>query len=81
MFSKAVLAVGNYNKQRIGQSLMEDYELILRLLKRYNEIYTIPQKLVYYRIHPGQLTFGMHRYNPEIVKLRNEILNTVIIES
>jgi len=49
----AVLAVGNYCPEI---SWFEDYDLELRLMKRYGVVYNIPESLVMYRIHPGQVT-------------------------
>jgi len=60
----AVLEVGNYNKNnKLGAPknkqlphLGEDLELELKILKRFGKIYNIPECLLYYRIHPGQVT-------------------------
>ena len=52
----AVLSVGNYNELFFGESLMEDYDLELRLMKEFGAVYNIPKILVYYRVHSKQLT-------------------------
>jgi GT2 family glycosyltransferase len=51
----AVLAVGNYNADI--HSMVEDFDLWLRLLKRFGKIYNIQEVLLNYRIHEKQLTF------------------------
>ena len=76
----AILSVGNYNKDKIYNSLMEDYDLELRLLKKYKKVYTIQEVLLYYRIHPKQITYKMHRYDPVLVSLRNDVIVKVIGE-
>lgn len=49
-----ILEVGNYNIHR--NRIVENFELILKVLKKYNKIYNIPEVLVYYRLHNDQLT-------------------------
>lgn len=49
----AVLAIGNYSTERITY---EDYELELKLLKKYGKIYNINEVLLNYRSHPEQIT-------------------------
>ena len=36
--------------------MVEDLDLILRVLKKYGKIYNLPDVLLYYRLHPGQIT-------------------------
>ena len=74
----AILSVGNYNKDKIYNSLMEDYDLELRLLKKYKKVYTVQEVLLYYRIHSKQLTYKMHRYDPELVSLRDDVISKII---
>jgi GT2 family glycosyltransferase len=52
----AILEVGNYFPE--STIIAEDFELELRLLKRYGVIYNLPETLLYYRIHEGQVTYG-----------------------
>ena len=52
----AILAVGNYDAGI--HSMVEDYDLWLRILKRYGKIYNIQEVLLSYRIHEKQLTFS-----------------------
>ena len=51
---EAVLEAGNYNNEI--HSMMEDFDLWLRILKKYGKIYNLPDILVNYRIHENQLT-------------------------
>ena len=52
----AVLSVGNYDINI--KKCSEDYDLELRVLKRYGKLLNMPDVLVYYRIHPDQSTYG-----------------------
>ena len=36
--------------------MAEDFELELRMLKTFKKIYNLPDVLLYYRLHPGQIT-------------------------
>lgn len=74
----AVLAVGNYNKTRIYHSIMEDYDLELRMLKRYGKVYSLPDILLYYRVHGNQLTYKLPSHTPENRELRNRITENII---
>jgi hypothetical protein len=77
MRKSAVLMVGNYNVSRNIQ-IGEDYELELRLLHRYGKIYNIPDVLVYYRLHPNQLTHNHDSNSPEMVELREKIIADIL---
>jgi len=74
----AVLAVGNYNKNRLYTSIMEDYDLELRLLKRYGRVYSLPDILLYYRIHPKQLTYLHITDSVENRTIRRQIIDDAI---
>jgi len=50
----AVITVGNYNANL--KEPYEDLELELRLLKKYGFICNLPEILLFYRIHPNQIT-------------------------
>ena len=52
----AVLEAGNYNPELHG--ILEDFELWLRMLKKFDVIYNLPDILVNYRIHDEQITFN-----------------------
>jgi glycosyltransferase involved in cell wall biosynthesis len=70
----ALLHVGNYNKK---PSMCEDFELIVKVLKVYGIIYNIKDNLVFYRIHPNQVTYDQSqkgKYNG----LRNDYINKMI---
>jgi len=52
-----VLSVGNYNVyDNTIKFIQEDYDLELRLVKKYKKLVNLPQSLVLYRLHPQQLT-------------------------
>lgn len=51
-----IIQLGNYNAQL--HSMCEDFELILRVLKKHAKIYNMPEPLLYYRLHEQQLTFN-----------------------
>jgi glycosyltransferase involved in cell wall biosynthesis len=74
----AVLSVGNYNIKREPLSMMEDYELELKLLKKYGKTYNIQECLLYYRIHKNQLTQKNNCNTKELIKLREKIIFDVI---
>jgi GT2 family glycosyltransferase len=72
----AVLAVGNYNEHT--HSLYEDFELELKLLKKFGKLYNIQENLLYYRIHGEQVTANNSCGKPEIVKARNDFINQLL---
>lgn len=49
----AILQIGNYDCQ---YNKMEDYELMLRVLKHYHYIHNMPDALLHYRLHDKQIT-------------------------
>ena len=49
-----IIEIGNYNDSL--HSMCEDYELVLRVLKKYKRINNMDDVLLYYRIHDEQLT-------------------------
>ena len=51
----AVITVGNYNANL--KEPFEDLDLELRLLKKYGFICNLPEILLFYRIHPNQITY------------------------
>ena len=73
----AILEVGNYNLQ-LSKSIMEDYDLELRLLKKYGKVYSLNESLVYYRIHPNQITFNGVSETPENKLLRAQIVKSIL---
>ena len=51
----AVLSVGNYSPDL---RYSEDYDLQLKVLKKYGCLRNMPDVLLYYRMHEGQVTYG-----------------------
>lgn len=72
----AILEVGNYN-QSLTKSPFEDFELELRLLKRYGKIYNISDVLLNYRLHDGQITHQMNKSPEKWGGLREQIIRSM----
>lgn len=72
----AVLEVGNYGAD--SDSAFEDFELELRLLKRYGELHNLPEVLLYYRIHENQVTFNGKTNTPYWKERRTAFMNKMI---
>jgi GT2 family glycosyltransferase len=72
----AILSVGNYNTDM--NSMSEDFELELRVLKQYGVVYNIGEPLVYYRIHPDQATYNGKSSTSECNNKRLEVIERVI---
>jgi glycosyltransferase involved in cell wall biosynthesis len=72
----AILEVGNYDKT-MG-SCLQDYEIEVRILKRYGKIYNIPEVLLYYRIHGDQVTYNGAASNLENRTVRNSVVEKII---
>ena len=72
----AVLAVGNYNAD-ITQ-MYEDFDLWLRMLKRFGTIYNINEVLLKYRLHEGQVTMKNGHKSKEWTQIRNDLINKMI---
>lgn len=72
----AVLAVGNYNKST--KNVAEDFELEVKILKKFGQVYNIPEVLLYYRIHPGQVTFQGKSSTPEWKERRSKFIENMI---
>jgi GT2 family glycosyltransferase len=68
---KSIIDIGSYNSDI--HSMYEDFELILRVLKKYGKIYNIQEPLLYYRLHEEQLTYngGSNKYH----EIRMELIN------
>jgi glycosyltransferase involved in cell wall biosynthesis len=73
-----VLEVGNYNVHT--HSLYEDFELELKLLKKFGKLYNIQENLLHYRIHGEQVTANNSCGKPGIVKARNDFINQLLRE-
>ena len=75
-----VLEVGNYNTNLIRMT--EDFELGLRLLKKYEYIHNMDEILVNYRIHDGQVTHqGGKEGRPYWTNLRNTMIENIIFKN
>ena len=71
----AVLDVGNYTLER---GISEDFELELKILKKYGKIYNIQESLVLYRIHPDQVTYNGKSSTSDNVMRRNAFIESLI---
>jgi hypothetical protein len=72
----AILSVGNYNTDM--NSMSEDFELELRVLKKYGVVYNMADALVYYRIHPDQATYNGKSSTSECNNKRLEVIDRII---
>jgi len=69
-------AIGRYRTDdRRILYIHEDYDLAVRVIKNYGSIYNMPDVLLLYRIHPGQLTRDLHKTEFENARLRADIIN------
>jgi len=78
-----VLEVGNYDnifREKNGNDdLSHDFDLQMRMLKKYGQIYNFPDILLYYRLHENQVTHnggsgGTDKWN----NIRNEMIDELI---
>ena len=71
----AIESIGNYriNDQRILY-IHEDYDMLARILKKYQIAYTLPDVLLLYRLHENQLTYNLDIQSIENITLRNDTL-------
>jgi len=49
-----IIKSGNYNKEL--KQMAEDFDLELRMMKTFGKIHNLPDILLYYRLHHGQIT-------------------------
>ena len=83
----AVLAVGNYTMANIDEqkynktilNAIHDYDLELRLLKYCGKVYSLPDVLLYYRIHSNQVTYKSPSYNQLMIELRKQIVDRIVM--
>tara|TARA_Y100000389_G_scaffold38883_1_gene33253 strand:- start:3157 stop:4626 length:1470 start_codon:yes stop_codon:yes gene_type:complete len=74
-----IIEVGNYNNQI--RHMTEDFELELKLLKKYGILYNIPKPLLFYRLHPNQLTHkGGEGGASKWRNIRNELIRDIILK-
>ena len=71
-----ILEVGNYNKNT--KEIYEDFELQLRILKKYGIIHNIPNIILYYRDSPLQITKKISRNPHHWHNLRNKLIQQII---
>lgn len=71
----AISKIGNYrtNDDRILY-FHDDYDLLARILKTYQTVYTLPDVLLLYRLHNNQLTYKLDTNSYENITLRNDII-------
>tara|TARA_B100001057_G_scaffold20748_3_gene19172 strand:- start:7312 stop:8853 length:1542 start_codon:yes stop_codon:yes gene_type:complete len=71
-----ILEVGNYNsKNRLP---CEDFELELKILKKFGKIYNIKESLLYYRLHETQITGNNNTVKPESIEFINNFIKEMI---
>jgi len=74
----AVLSVGGYNSTDLRlKYILHDYDLYIRLLKKYGEIHNISKILVLYRIHENQLTNSLNTDSYEVQQLQYELISNL----
>lgn len=72
----AIIEIGNYNKNFYSDNFMHDYDLELRIMKKFGSIHNLSDVLTYYRIHDGQLSGK--KSSEETMTLMEQILKNVI---
>ena len=74
----AVLSVGNYNvyDPRV-RLIQEDFDLELRLINKYGKLVNLPQCLLLYRLHDGQLTKDFQSDSEENAVIRNRLIENI----
>lgn len=75
----AILEVGNYDSNK--SKMTEDFDLEIRMLKRYGTIYNFQEAYLYYRLHDKQVTHkngeeGHNYWNEIRRKLINDLINS-----
>ena len=60
--------------------MIEDFDMELRMLKKFGVVYNLSEALLYYRLHDKQVTHnggeeGRNFWNEIRVKLINELIN------
>ena len=75
----AILEAGNYDAFKL--KIIEDFDLELRMLKKYEVVYNLPDELLYYRLHDKQVTHnggteGRNYWNNIRIKLIDDLINS-----
>uniref|UniRef100_A0A6C0ET18 Glycosyltransferase 2-like domain-containing protein n=1 Tax=viral metagenome TaxID=1070528 RepID=A0A6C0ET18_9ZZZZ len=74
---EAIISVGNYNIN-ISKNI-EDFELLLRILKKYEYFHNLSDSLLYYRLHDNQLTHNGSKEGPQYWhKIRTQLIQEII---
>jgi mannosyltransferase OCH1-like enzyme len=71
----AVLSVGGYNE---NLNTGEDFDIEIKLLKKYGVVYNVPDILLYYRIHENQMTYNDKTNTPLCKLLRMKYVYKMI---
>ena len=76
---KAVLEAGNYDKFK--NKMIEDFDLELRMLKKFGVVYNLSEALLYYRLHDKQVTHnggteGRNFWSEVRLKLISDLINS-----
>lgn len=78
MRKEAILEVGNYNANQQPEWILEDFELGLKILKKYGKIHNMPDVLLMHRLHSNQLTQIYKTDSSENINLRNKMIDEYI---
>ena len=70
----AILYAGNYDPTE--HSMIEDFHLELKMLKTHGKIHNMPDVLLHYRLHPGQVTNAAG--DPKWKRVREEIIADMV---
>lgn len=70
-----ILSLGGYNDKNMD--VIDDYDLLVRILKKYGAIYNLPDVLLLYRIHPDQMTEKYASQRDKTVQLQYDIIREV----
>ena len=65
-----------YSKQILNA--IHDYDFELRMLKTFGKIYSLPDVLLYYRVHQNQATVQSILNSPLYLQLQGEIIDRVM---
>ena len=71
----SIIKAGNYNPEL--KKMAEDFNLELRMLKMFGVVYNFSEPLLYYRLHPNQVT---HKGGSEGREYWNKVRNKMIAD-
>jgi hypothetical protein len=71
-----ILEIGNYNKNI--REMTEDFELLLKILKKYGIVYNIPDIVLYYRDSPNQITKKLKCNQDYWYNIRNNLIDKIL---